>query len=206
MSIIGAKTTMKGEPTEKSESEISDVPKKTAASPKSSPKKQPAKAAPKPAAPPKSPVKSTSVVKKEEEPSDFPVGTKVFAQWLDGFYPAEIKGTDSFDRLKVFYVEDQKQKTVPKTAVVPLSKLPAGGQIMYSPLDPEAIGQEVEIAKPPTAGNDPKVSVHTKVTKEQLTVPWVQLYFTKQQKEGLVGEGASASATARRTVIKKSSK
>lgn len=75
---------------------------------------------------------------------------------------------------------------------------------MYSPLDPEAIGQEVEITKPATAGNDPKVSVHTKVTKEQLTylfdgikatrpgefsVPWVQLYFTKQQKEGLVSEG-----------------
>uniref|UniRef100_A0A183BXB3 BRCT domain-containing protein n=2 Tax=Globodera pallida TaxID=36090 RepID=A0A183BXB3_GLOPA len=121
------------------------------------------------------------------------VGARVLALWGTDYYAANICGREALGRYYVHFVEDNLNRTLPPTGVVPLSALKPGIQVSYIAMedDNDEVGKVSVVVEQPATDNasdwtrgeftlreldEEKASVD--VIK---TVSWAKLFLNKDQ-------------------------
>ncbi|KAI6225821.1 hypothetical protein M3Y95_00737500 [Aphelenchoides besseyi] len=124
----------------------------------------------------------------------YPTGMRVYALWGREFYPAVIFDRDAFGRYKVVFTEDEQNRDVPGTGIIPLAKLTAGKQVAtITKDDDQELDTPVEVIHAPSTDNLEEWSEGMYQIRdaeneeaEVQTVSWKKLLITKLQQKDMM--------------------
>jgi hypothetical protein len=125
-------------------------------------------------------------------------GARVMALWNHEFYAAIICGRDGLSRYFVHFVEDNLNRCLPPTGVIPLAMLSAGHQVSHiASVDGEEIGKTAEIIGVPSgevaeewlqAQFEVRDIEADDVEAESTRIPWEKIYLTKEQSTKIIAK------------------
>ncbi|KAI6241402.1 Tumor suppressor p53-binding protein 1 [Aphelenchoides fujianensis] len=124
----------------------------------------------------------------------YPQGMRVFAMWGKEYYPAIVFDRDALGRYKVIFAEDEQNKDVPATGIIPLSKVTKGKQVAIIRKNDEGeLEIPVEVVEVPSeddaeewAAGEFAIRDAEDEAAEVQRVPWTQLLITKLQQKDVM--------------------
>ncbi|KAI6178609.1 hypothetical protein M3Y98_00519200 [Aphelenchoides besseyi] len=124
----------------------------------------------------------------------YPTGMRVYALWGREFYPAVIFDRDAFGRYKVVFTEDEQNRDVPGTGIIPLAKLTPGKQVaIITNDDGQELDTPVEVIHAPSTDNleewsEGMFQIRDAENEEAevQTVSWKKLLITKLQQKDMM--------------------
>uniref|UniRef100_A0A915DD71 BRCT domain-containing protein n=1 Tax=Ditylenchus dipsaci TaxID=166011 RepID=A0A915DD71_9BILA len=136
------------------------------------------------------PIEQLEVDHATEEHKLLAPGARVLALWGHEFYAAYVCGRDGLSRYLVHFVEDNLNRLLPPTGVIPLALLSTGYEISFIwPVDDEEVGKVGEIVAAPS-GDDAEEWVEgifevreANLEQEEVKkVSWEKIYLSKEQR------------------------